>query len=464
MMVILLSVQAYGCVDRSEGRDPNIFLFVIDTLRADNLGSHGDQRSVSPNIDRFAKESFRYERAYAQSSWTKTSMASLFTGLYPYSHGVFNEQLDGGRLPETAETLAEILKARGYRTVAISSNPHVQKRTGFAQGFDTFRSNSSWREQTTEHVSGILREQLEKADKDERNFFYIHYLDPHDPWRCPQKKQRHTLPDVDVTDPWVLAGEGYQLSGEAALGPKLAAGIVPVPREMEADSLAYLKGLYDCEISNVDRAFGEILARLEREGWLETSVIILTSDHGEEFLDHGMLRHGYQLFDETIHVPLLLRTADRKRPPLASDVVVELVDIMPTLLSLLAPPLSSADLDGEILPGFESKTRDPKSSRAFGMTAFRQQHKAYVISDDAKLIWDFNEERGDLFDLSQDAREVAGQDPGTSPEGRRLLQELREWKRSSKERAYPTGDVASQVDSEDEDLLRRQLEELGYIE
>jgi hypothetical protein len=98
------------------------------------------------------------------------------------------------------------------------------------------------------------------------------------------------------------------------------------------------------------------------------------------------------------------------------------------------------------------------------MTAFRRQHKAYVISDDAKLIWDFTQGRGSLFDLNRDALEVAGQDPTSSPEGRRLLQELSEWESTSKERAYSADDTMNDIDSDDEDLLRRQLEELGYIE
>jgi arylsulfatase A-like enzyme len=468
-VLCILSFQVLGCVDRSERRDPDIFLFVIDTLRADHLGSDGDQPSISPNIDRFAKESFRYERAYAQSSWTKTSMASLFTGVYPYRHRVFNEEVEGGRLPEAVETLAEILKTRGYRTIALSSNPHIQRRTGFAQGFDTFRSNGSWRGKTTEPLSRMVREQLDLADREERHFFYIHYLDPHDPWRCPPE-QEYVLPDVEVTHPWVRAGEGFRLSGEAELGGKLATGVVPVPAELDKDALAYLRGLYDCEISNVDRAFGEILAKFEREGWLDTSIIILTSDHGEEFLDHGMLRHGYQLFDETIHVPLLIRTpnlikeSNRKQPPHSFRDIVELVDIVPTVLSLLVPPSPPVDLDGDILPGFGSETSDRKRSRAFGMTAFRRQHKAYVISDDAKLIWDFTQGRGSLFDLNRDALEVAGQDPTSSPEGRRLLQELSEWESTSKERAYSADDTMNDIDSDDEDLLRRQLEELGYIE
>ncbi len=462
-LVSILSLFAFGCLEDSKSREPDVFLFVIDTLRADRLGGNGDQPSITPNIDRFAQQSFRYERAYAQSSWTKTSMASLLTGVYPYRHGVFSEEVEGGRLPDAAETLAEILQARGYRTTAISSNPHIQHRTGFAQGFDTFLHSNSWQGETTELLSGLALEQLAKADREQRQFFYFHYLDPHDPWRC-TPEQTPALPKGNVINPWVREGEPYVLSGEAKLGTeKLLTGILPVPVELKEDELTHLRGLYDCEISLVDRWIGEVLTQLEREGWLDTSIVIITSDHGEEFLDHGMLRHGYQLFDETIHVPLLIRTPGHRAPAVFTDGLVELVDIVPSILSLLPSP-PSLELDGEVLPGIGSESPHDKPSRAFGMTGFRRQHKAFVISGDSKLVWDFKLGRGSLFDLSQNNRETTEQDPNSSPEGRRLIQELNDWKTASEKGAYLIDQKPRDTDPVEDELLRRQLKELGYVE
>jgi arylsulfatase A-like enzyme len=284
-------------------RRPNVVVVLVDTLRADHLPTYGYPRATAPFLDSLARDGVVFENAWSTSSWTAPAAASLFTSLYPQEHGVvhgLDRRADGApggdrrlvnRIPDGEQTLAEMFKAAGYRTLGVSDNAHVSRETGFHQGFDEFES-----------ATGATAERLHKWVRDHRAqmaagpyFLYVHYVEPHEPY----------LP----RDPWYS-----EFARDGRAHPTHA-------KYVDA---------YDSEIRSLDDG----LARLYRAcGWADDTVVIVTSDHGEEFGDHGGGGHAHSLYSEVLRVPLLvhgLPGAVARR----IDEPVSLVDVLPTLREL----------------------------------------------------------------------------------------------------------------------------------
>jgi arylsulfatase A-like enzyme len=261
-----------------------VVLITIDALRADHLGVYGYDRPTSPNIDAFARESIVVDDAIAQAPYTKASIASLLTGLYPTAHKTYTTaanivdtmdgRVDGALgatdvLPENVTTLAEALKARGYETAALTTNPFLIADFGFAQGFDRF-----------EFVSGegfaaapdVLARAVQIVDgQEEPLFLWVHLMEPHSPY-SPAISFEHELPRLSM--PRVMP-ESFTIPGYLAPGGSRDA--------------RFYETMYDREIRNVDAALGPFLGALrEKPVWRDT-VLVLTADHGEEFFEHGGL-------------------------------------------------------------------------------------------------------------------------------------------------------------------------------
>ncbi len=305
----------------SDAEAPNILVYMIDTLRADHLGCYGGEGGLTPRIDAFAKEAVLFERAFAQASWTKASVASVLTGLGPLGHGT-NGRDD--RLSEAATTLAEILSDAGYESGAIVTNPNVTEAFGFAQGFSTFLDLG---EETESNEVGDQALAWLDAREQERPFFlYLHTLDPHTPYDPPAAMRRLHAPEAAP----MTARASKQLLDD------LQAGRRPLTERDKST----LERLYAAEVAANDQSFGELLAGLGKRGLAENTVVLLLSDHGEEFLEHGNWEHGKALHVESLHVPLLLRlpgVAGGRR--VRAD--VDHLDVLPTLLSavgLQVPP------------------------------------------------------------------------------------------------------------------------------
>src|SRR5262245_9458043 len=298
---------------------PNVLFIVVDTLRADHLSCYGYTRQTSPRLDRFAQEGALFENAYATSSWTAPSHASLLTGRYPHEHGVETKTpyaLSDGRYP----TLAEALKERGYRTAAFSANSFWFTRPmGFGRGFirfeDFFQSPSDMALRTfygrafeqvvlrrlgiedfpaRKRAADINRSVLRWVDRyREKPFFaFLNYMDTHDPYLPPApfrgKFSRSPAP-------------GGILNGR--LG-RYHPPMTPVELQGEIDA-------YDGAIAYVDDQIGRLLDELRRRAMLDRTVVLVTSDHGESLGERGFLLHANSLYLETIHVPLILRYPER---------------------------------------------------------------------------------------------------------------------------------------------------------
>jgi arylsulfatase A-like enzyme len=345
---------------------PNVALIVVDTLRADHLGAYGYPRPTSPHIDAVAREGVLFTRAAAPSSWTLPSVASLFTSRSATEHGV---NTWGARIAPRFATLGERFFDAGYRTVGVSGNfVHVNDRSGFARGFDTWEtlvfetavegdpllvrghgpSEVGQRAPTAEEINEVVFENLPSSTK-RPLFLYVHYMEPHSGYDPPE---RHRI--AFVSDPAAHA------AGAPATSDYLTALARGEIRAAAAERQRIVD-LYDAEIAAVDEAIGQLLDALERRGFGDNLVVAITSDHGEEFDDHGGWFHGITLHAESLAVPLVIRDGRRPGPGSARNDPVDLLDV-PTTLLALAGVEPAPHMDGRVLP-------DPAGIRARDLVA-----------------------------------------------------------------------------------------------
>ncbi len=309
---------------------PNVLLISVDTLRADHLGCYGYARPTSPEIDRLAARSVVFERAYASAPWTLPSFGSLFTSRRPSRHraGVFTEReaawgRDAGVLMKTTEnlradlpTLAEVLRAAGWRTAGIHNNPYLGVETGIDRGFDAYR-----RYQYTAAAGTDLALAWLDAHGAERWFLFVHYMDPHYPYAPP--------------DPYAERFGGEPFGAVETEVPKLDA-----LRRSDVDPSVKRRmiDLYDGEIAYTDAHVGRLLARLEEHGDLARTLVVFHSDHGDEHWEHGSFDHGQSLHAELLHVPLIVSFPARVPGGRRVAQRVRLIDVMPTILELCGVP------------------------------------------------------------------------------------------------------------------------------
>ena len=307
-----------------EGARPNVLVVLVDVLRRDHLGVYGYPLPTSPNVDAFAAESHRFDHAYSHSTWTKPSVATLFTSVYVDQHGLGRVAVEGATglrtevLPLEFETLAERFQAAGYRTGGFGANVHIGRKTGFGQGFERFYRK---RLASASRLNRLFFDWLDGGTASAPFFAYLHYVDVHWPYtrRLPGETQRFGSTKFKRKPPetWTAVPAWAE-------------------KHLDAAALAALTARYDQEIAWVDAAFGQLLATLEEREALEETVIVFVADHGEGFNEHGELQHGFEPYPEVTGIPLLIRLpAAYRSKPAVSDEVVGLIDLMPTLLALV---------------------------------------------------------------------------------------------------------------------------------
>jgi arylsulfatase A-like enzyme len=322
-MLAILAGDARGEESRRVPRPPHIVFVMIDTLRPDHLGCYGYARNTSPNIDRIAEQGVVFENVFSVAPWTNPTIASLFTGLYPQAIFPPAEHRDAIRqaLPGQLETLAERLKRKGYRTAALVDHPGISRRWNYDQGFDTWVSLfheggfKVWGVTDAEFVNQEFDAILEGGGK-VPVFIYLHVVYPHRPYIPP--------PPHDS-----LFGPGFKRVEE---------------REKQG-----VINRYDGEIRYTDDLVGMILGSLKKRGILERTIIVVTSDHGEGFWEHGLSEHGNSLFNELLRVPLIIfLPGGRGRAPKRVEEPASNIDLYPTILEMagVTPP---AGTDGKSL-------------------------------------------------------------------------------------------------------------------
>ena len=309
----------------------NIILIVIDAARQDHFGVYNYTRNTTPNIDRLATQSFVFENAISQATWTKPSIASLFTSTYPTRHGMDeyssnNDKGVCGMLPVSLSTLAEQLRKSGYSTHGLINNPMVDSRFGFDKGFDTYQSYQD--SILTKNAMNIINDGSNKPF-----FIYLHYTGPHAPYTPVANFSRMFVGD----DSEFIDTQGKQQD-------------YYLKANLSKRQLNYVISQYDGKLAYIDNQIGGIINELDRAGLSKKTILIITSDHGEEFFDHnGEFGHGYEPYDVLINVPLILWV-----PPAGVHHQIKnqvrLIDLMPTLIDLTTGSIPGG-LDGvSIMP------------------------------------------------------------------------------------------------------------------
>lgn len=435
-------VACLACRPAAERR-PDVILYLVDTLRADHLGCYGYRRGTSPQIDAFAAESVLFEDAVAQSAWTRPAVTSLLTGLDPHSHGV-EERLDA--LPESFDTLPEILRREGYQTAAFVSSAVITAKFGFDQGFDTFRQQVKEtiepERTTSEWVNAEALRWLEQRDPGRPFFLFLHTLDPHMPYRPPEPFRRRLAPDADPR-----AGRLEQVVA-------LRDGLRPASPRDRKD----IPALYDAEIAANDAAFGRLVAELRARGIYDPLLLIFVSDHGEELSDHGGWEHGATLYQELVHVPLLLKLPRGAGSGRRVGETVRQVDVLPTILNVLGGEIPQGIHGRSLLPLLQAPSRRPPT--AFSSLDLDGRRIESVIMEDRKLIHTLAHDRHpvglELYDLASDPgerRNLAAAEPAAVRGLSRLLE------RRARAAGAPPKAPPVALDPE----LEEQLRALGYL-
>jgi arylsulfatase A-like enzyme len=295
---------------------PTVILISIDTLRPDRLGCYGNPQPTCPNIDGFAGESVLFADAIAQAPSTLPSHATMFTSLLPEHHGAFFSRRTP--LPASIPTLATELRAAGYRTAAFTGGGQIAPEFGLDRGFDTYGVNvgGSDFESAVRAGLGWLEE-----DPGHPAFLFLHTYEVHHPF---------------TPEPAMLAifDDGYDGPLPDEISKDLLHRINTDETAITDRDLAHIVAAYDAEIRSVDGAFGQLLAGLDELALHEDSLLIFTSDHGEEFGEHGVVGwHSHTLFDELLRVPLLIRFPGGRDGGLSIDRQVRLLDLAPTVLA-----------------------------------------------------------------------------------------------------------------------------------
>jgi len=414
---------------------PNIVIITVDTLRADHLGSYGYHKNISPNIDNLARDGILFEKAYSQAPWTLPSMASMHTSEYPSTLNIFtiNDKIH----PEFI-TLAEYLRNKHYKTIGVISNLIVSNMYGFSQGFEIFDGEfiSDLEDVSSEQVTDRAQKYINQY-RNQPFFLWVHYYDPH-----------YSYVDHDDID----YGSGY----EGRLPDKLDIKLLNHHKENLSDKdIQYVKDLYDEEISFTDKNIGELIDSIRELGLIDNTIIVFTADHGEELMDRNRFGHGKDLYQELIHVPLIIYVPGD--PKLRNKTIgnnVELRNIPYTILEF-------AGIDQDHFGGInllELGEQDTYPVYSLGSYAWGEDSKKEgIISENWKLIKNLDDNTYELYDLITDPFEKQNliDDPNSAYPVKDLKAELDNMR---KERAS----VSNKVKLNKDDVER--LKALGYLQ
>ncbi|MBI1319888.1 MAG: sulfatase-like hydrolase/transferase [Candidatus Hydrogenedens sp.] len=396
---------------------PNVVMIVVDTLRADRILAERNGVPVMPKLAAFAQEGRLFTNAISAASWTRPAVSSLITGQYVGTHGVVygvSEDDTGFIFAHTINprwpVLAETLAGAGYQTGAVVTNGHLQPGANFEQGYDSKRY--IFEDDVPADRVGVLAQQLLRSSS-APFFHYLHYMDPHAPYKAPQEYEDVFGPEPPITDSdrEALDPDNHirYISDQSLLrlGQRKPADAEFAP--LSEAGQAVLRQRYDAECRFADTQISETIERIRKR--FPDTLFIITADHGEEFWEHGGTGHGLTLFQEQIHVPLII--VGPGVTPAVVDNLVESVGIYKTILAYLGlsepVPLQGSDLLAE----------SPGNGAAYSMT--RGPSLDYPVDLDAalevsgKAIRDNGRGMTEIYDLAADPAE---QQPQTSDAAR----------------------------------------------
>ncbi|MCG8460064.1 MAG: sulfatase-like hydrolase/transferase [Holophagales bacterium] len=453
-----------------------VVVFLADTLRSDHLEAWGYHRETAPTLSRLATEGVRFQDAIAQATWTKASVSSLLTSLYPSTTGV-TDLNDRVSVAET--TLAEAFRAAGYATFATSSVPFTGQLTNLHQGVELlyefgaaeldaeFQSKSSgvWVDRYLEWL---------ELHRDVPTFALVHVMDPHSPFRPEAPWDTRWASEEDAAR---FAEQSEQVRPHIE-DPLLRRFVAPTREELlragvdEESFVHHQKSWYDGSIRGLDENLGRLVTRLEALGLEEDSILAFVSDHGEEFLEHGQHWHGQTVYGEVTNVPLVFWGEPIRRLGVPAgrviDSTVQNLDLMPTLLELAGLPIPERVQGRSLVPlmiGDEPVRAVPAFSEQWGQPEDPGDLTSFaVVKDGWKLVWypgppearaefELYDHRDDPLNL----RDLAGQYPERVDE---LAALLRQWRKWAEARKLDEEEALEGIDAAELERLRS----LGYVE
>jgi arylsulfatase A-like enzyme len=437
-----------GCSGKRKKEKPNVLLISLDTVRRDHCSAFGYDLDTTPNLTQLAKQGTLFDLAYAPSSTTAPSHATMFTSLYPISHGVVK---NGVGLSDTYETLAEIFKAQGYQTAAVVSSFVLHSKFGFAQGFSHFDDDFLSSERKTDikewegqEIEGAFDRRgnyvTERAIHwlgNERNgtepfFMFVHYFDAHNPY--------------DPVEPF-----------RSAFAPK----------NPSAGAVEKAIGRYDAQIAFVDECMGKLLAEMDRTGLKNNTLIIVVSDHGEGLMQHGFMYHGVHIYEEAVRVPVIFRFPGRIEKGMVLTGPVGLVDLAPTILSLADIDVLNSAFQGQNLaPALYGRSSLEPDRPVY---LYRRRYDEAMLGDIKakgekfgirigrwKYIEGVEEGTKELYDLREDPGEHKNLYADSSKIAISLADHLQQWKHAH------LSSTSAPATTNKEDL--RKLKSLGYVD
>ncbi|MCW5892633.1 MAG: sulfatase [bacterium] len=390
---------------------PNVLVLLVDTLRADHLGVYGAQPSPSPRLDRLAAQGRVFEQAVAQAPWTLPSVATLFTGLHPRSHGVVGRSWRFGRpagvtgdadwafLSDSLPTIATQARRAGISTIGVSANGLVSRENNLARGFETFvelprrerGDDVVWARGA--EVNAPFLDWL-RRNRGRRFFAWLQYMEAHEPYQPVPGTRPPAPPGID---PQVRDGVIRRLAEEIRKGER---------PPLSAVEVAYLRTLYHGAIAAWDGALGELVAALEAEGVLRDTIVVVTADHGEEFQEHGLLGHRKHLYDESLHVPMIVFGPGVT--PGREPAQVQGIDLFPTVAAVLGLELPRGLPGKNVLAPDLARDREAWSETRYGAGPDGSEVELDALrTPERKLIWAPPSDLGVIYDLVRDPGEQA---------------------------------------------------------
>ncbi len=420
---------------------PDTFIFVVDALRADHVGCLGYERPTTPNLDAFARDAVLFANAQTPSTWTRPAIASMLTGAAALRHQVLTHD---DALPPTLPVLPASLHAEGYRTIAVQTNGNAGPSFGFQRGFDVFRLAAPDRA-TGAWANGQLRGLL----TDGPIFAYIHIIEPHSPY-APSRDGRARF---DSGARGKCDGSVASLTKAKRMWPRL-----------NDQDIKHLIDLYDGEVWDADRAVGDFLAILKKAGRYESSLIIVTADHGEAFAEHKTLEHGRTLNAEEMHIPLIVRFPGGRHSGRRVEAPASLLDVMPTVLTE-AGIRPDNSLTGWDLGAMVEERCPPRALYAYvcadnpkerellgildgdGYKRVMDTSNRHWVPSEALGLWNTRSDRQEKHNLCEQDRDLA----------RAATLALKDWARGERSKA------AAPARATVSEQTREQLRALGYV-
>ena len=443
----------------------NIVLISLDTVRADHLGAYGYHRKTSPAIDTLAAQGAAFDRAVSPSSWTLPVHMSIFTSLYPSFHGLERSGARwNARLADSERTMAQYLKESGYATAAFSGNPFLNATWGFDRGFDLYRQYLTDAKAQVDRAALWLQWHAHRVDRKLASapfFLFVHFNDAHVPYSVPAEFRK-------------------KFPVEASSGDEAPPGVHPcVAQAARRDSpdLDSARAHYDAEINYIDTHLGRLFRVLQDLGWKDSTLLVLTADHGEEFGDHGDTKHKATLYEEVLRVPLVMTFPRVIAAGQRIGGSVSLLDILPTMLEAIGRERPARLQGVSLLPyvrrhGAGAPIAPPRTREIFaelgplGLEWEMPVHRKAVSTSDHKLIVTYAKGGGttkELYDLAADPRERcnAYSDRERSPAVRQMEERLGGFIREAV--GYRQAQASEEGFEPSEELLE-QLRSLGYID